>query len=742
MKQHTLTLEQLERRDLLTMAPCRAGLPIHDDGALVADIDRDGEVGFRDYLRLARSYRDGTDSAGDLNSDGRVDFSDFLTFVRVLHDAKKPRLVVLTDIGGEPDDQQSLVRLLTYANEFSIEALIAGAHLNSEPASSVELIHQTIDAYEAVHSNLRQHDPTYPTADRLRDVVVTGQERAGIFGFDLETAASDCLISIIDANDDRPVNIAIWGGAADLGQALYSVRQTRTPEEVEKFVSKIRVSWIEQDTGVPWIKSNFPGLQGVSHTASENGFLHSPFRGMYLGGDANLSSRAWVLQHVRTHWPYGQLYPEVAAGAEMKEGDTPTWFYFLPSGLSDPDEPSWGGWGGRFEGDGPLYSPAKDTVNGETSGRSTVSRWREDFQNDFAARMEWTTQSWAEANHAPNARINTSTKLTVESGQSVSVSAAGSTDPDGDGLKFEWFQYQEAGTLPYEVSLQGANGPNVSFAAPFVQTEQKIHLILRVKDSGSPPMVDYRRIVITVTPPSSAALAILPLGDSIVQPEHRTRDTSSQKASYRLPLQELLQRDGIAYDFVGSQNQYCGQAPTEFPARAFDPDHEGHWGWRTDEFLNGPDGEYCGGNAGSGSLASWVGSYDRPPDIALVQVGVNDIIAALSDGNHSGVNDLSPREVVEVGQNVQRIVDTLFATVPNPKLRVIVANLTPSSVADEEVQAVNNVIEHLFASSPRVEFVDMYAGFDTGLHTYDGLHPNEAGERLMAKRWYDAIFEG
>ena len=41
--------------------------------------------------------------------------------------AERPRLAVLTDIGGDPDDQQSLVRLLVYANELEIEALIASA---------------------------------------------------------------------------------------------------------------------------------------------------------------------------------------------------------------------------------------------------------------------------------------------------------------------------------------------------------------------------------------------------------------------------------------------------------------------------------------------------------------------------------------------------------------------------------------------------------------------------------------
>ena len=37
----------------------------------------------------------------------------------------KPRVIVISDIGNEPDDQMSFVRLLLYSNEFDIEAMIA-----------------------------------------------------------------------------------------------------------------------------------------------------------------------------------------------------------------------------------------------------------------------------------------------------------------------------------------------------------------------------------------------------------------------------------------------------------------------------------------------------------------------------------------------------------------------------------------------------------------------------------------
>jgi hypothetical protein len=39
--------------------------------------------------------------------------------------ALRPRVIVETDAGGDPDDEQSLVRFLLYANEFDVEGIIA-----------------------------------------------------------------------------------------------------------------------------------------------------------------------------------------------------------------------------------------------------------------------------------------------------------------------------------------------------------------------------------------------------------------------------------------------------------------------------------------------------------------------------------------------------------------------------------------------------------------------------------------
>ena len=59
-------------------------------------------------------------------------------------------------------------------------------------------------------------------------------------------------------------------------------------------------------------------------------------------------------------------------------------------------------------------------VNGDKPIRdfkATLWRWRDDFQNDFAARMDWTTKPFSEANHPPVPVLSHPDAFTVKSGQ-------------------------------------------------------------------------------------------------------------------------------------------------------------------------------------------------------------------------------------------------------------------------------------------------------------------------------------
>jgi len=438
----------------------------------------------------------------------------------------KPRLIVLTDIGGDPDDQQSMIRLMLYSNEFDIEGLIASASGTpgelGEAVVKPHLIEEIVGAYGKVRDNLLLHKPGYPAAEVLLSRIRSGNPQRGLkhIGSGNDTDASNWLISAVDRADSRPVNIAIWGGQTDLAQALWRVRQDRSKDDLASFVAKLRVYDIgDQDSIFAWIHENFPSLFYVLGQCQPGRDKRTAvFRGMYLGGDETLTSRAWIDEHVRReHGPLGALYPTRTWTAPnpngvLKEGDTPSWFYFLPIGPGDPDHPDYGGWGGRFyRKSGTLFRDAEDHIDGpaatswtwdkdtfERNARITVYRWRPDFQNDFQARMDWCIETPKQANHNPVAKVVGDLRRSVRPGEHVVLDASASVDPDGDKLSYEWFHYPEAGTFEGDLDLGNAGSARLSLTVPAVSHPCTAHIILTVRDNGTPPLCSYQRVILNL----------------------------------------------------------------------------------------------------------------------------------------------------------------------------------------------------------------------------------------------------
>ena len=156
-----------------------------------------------------------------------------------------------------------------------------------------------------------------------------------------------------------------------------------------------------------------------------------------------------------------------------KEGDSWSFVYLIPTGLSDPMHPTWGGWAGRYgpRADGPAdqkmgptgkqfyWANQKDTWNGTTNRDNTAMRWAEHLQNDFRARLKWcVTDQFDKANHEPVAHCGkdpTRRYFTERrrSGRSALLDAHGTSDPDGDKLTYRWFVYPEPGSYRGEVKI-------------------------------------------------------------------------------------------------------------------------------------------------------------------------------------------------------------------------------------------------------------------------------------------------
>ena len=442
---------------------------------------------------------------------------------------QKHRLLVLTDIGGDPDDQQSMVRLLLYANEVDLEGMVS---TSVKSQVNPDQIYERIEAYRKVRPNLVKHADGYPTAEFLRSLVKTGAQNRNMtsVGRGKSTEGSRHIISVVDRKDERPVWITVWGAPTDLAQALWDVSHSRGKAELDAFISRMRVYDIAgQDDCGGWICHNFPDifwLRSVDMFQAISVKKSRPFPPHVTGPNLETFTTEWVADNVRNHGPLGALYPE---RKHKYEGDTPAYLHVLPIGLNDPEKMTHGGWGGRFNlvrttnpptfnkrnteaekqyHDFEMHTGAKDawrykgnTYNSHYAG---LFRWREPFQNDFAARMDWSmADSYENVNHNPVAAFdnNTSRKyviLKAQAGDRVKLSAAGTSDPDGDEMSYRWFQYAEAGDKPYQgkITIENADRENAGFVMAKLGRNEEIHIILEVRDSGSPSLYGYRRVIV------------------------------------------------------------------------------------------------------------------------------------------------------------------------------------------------------------------------------------------------------
>ncbi|MEQ9302277.1 MAG: DUF1593 domain-containing protein [Marinoscillum sp.] len=451
--------------------------------------------------------------------------------------AETNRVIVLTDIEADPDDTQSLVRLLLYANEIEIKGIVATTSCWLQNEIHPESIKRVVQAYEQVQPNLLKHHKDFPQAETLYPLIKKGLPVYGMKGVGekKDSEGSDWIIKTLEASDDRPLWISIWGGANTLAQALFKIRETKTEAVAAEMIGKLRVYTIsDQDDSGIWIRNNFPDLFYIVSPGDDYGSATWTGINMQVDGiDNSTISNDWLSENIQQgHGPLGVVYPDVAWGME---GDTPAFLGLLPNGLNDSEHPEWGGWGGRYE----LYKPDFNEKNGSSvvepapetrpiwtnvadkyepyihneygrtaklsdgsfkSDKATLWRWRDDFQNDFAARMDWCTATYDEANHAPVVHLSHANQMTVKSGQWVSLEALKSYDPDGDSFSFLWFHYPEAGTYRDAINLGAENVHKVGFRAPEVTKTESIHMILKVTDRGIPPMTSYQRVVISVEP--------------------------------------------------------------------------------------------------------------------------------------------------------------------------------------------------------------------------------------------------
>ncbi len=409
----------------------------------------------------------------------------------------RPRIIATTD--GEIDDRCSMVRFLLYANEWDIEGIVISSskfHWDGHNWAGIHWIDRQIDLYAKVYDSLRQHSPGFPTPEELKKKVYVGNI-SNVGAMDKDTPGSNRIVEVLLDDKPGPVYLQAWGGTNTIARALWKIRHEH-PDQIER-VSRKAVIFIILDQDATYRKSiqpNWPKLQvlgsfrqfaAIAYNWSKK--IPQPERSYY--------ERPWMEANIlKGHGPLCSIY-EANNGAFRSEGDSPAFMHQIRVGLRSMEHPSYGGWGGRFKHEGPnpgAWRGAQDDGNID----KPIYRFSAAFQNDWAARADWCVKGPKQANHPPVAKLAGERDRTVTPGERVTLSAAGSSDPDGDKLYYKWWQYGDADTAEANVKIDDPTSQSgASFVAPN-EPGRTVHIILEVTDDGSPPLTRYQRVICTI----------------------------------------------------------------------------------------------------------------------------------------------------------------------------------------------------------------------------------------------------
>ena len=455
----------------------------------------------------------------------------------------KPRVIVTSD--GEIDDECSMVRFMLYTNQWDVEAIVTSSsqyHWQGHSWAGDDWIEPYLDAYAQVYPNLVKHDPAYPAPDFLRERTALGNVKAE--GEMEEVTEGSQLIAkvLLDSSDDRPIWLQAWGGMNTISRALKTIEEEH-PDRMEEVAKKLRFYFIwEQDSTYQsyirpnWGKYNIPTIVSDQFEAIAYRWKQIQPKEMQVYYDA-----PWMKENIlENHGPLCSLYEahkedsernnyQYYAGDFRSEGDSPAFLHTIVNGLRSMESPDWGGWGGRYvkvyentwldpvpvEGytypEGRWYTKNAWGRQGTREQKTSFThpeyreyfkpmwRWSDALQNDFASRADWCVESYENANHPPVVKLNHALDLEAKPGETLRLSAMGTSDPDGDELIYRWWQYKEADSYEGSIKIPNADKQKSSFIVPAdAKNGDTIHIVCEVSDKGSPQLTRYQRVILTI----------------------------------------------------------------------------------------------------------------------------------------------------------------------------------------------------------------------------------------------------
>lgn len=396
-----------------------------------------------------------------------------------------------------------------------------------------------VGAYEKVYPTLSTHADGFPTAGYLRSLIKVGNID---FEGEMEkvTEGSEFIKAKLLDNTAEPIYLQVWGGTNTIARALKSIEEQykNTPEwsKIYKKVCDKAIIYaiLDQDaTYKKYVAPNWPNLK-VFYNASQFWCFAYPWkRAVPPSQHYLLEGKFMGDQIINHHGPLLKMYFSYGDGQKqagddehthgdlskvktgqwgafgqydfISEGDSPSYLHLIDVGLGNIQHPEYGGWGGRLKQsvDNPnRWEDGKEVAdyNPFTQKMDLTypqTRWIEAIQMDFAARADWCIKPYEEANHAPKVTVKEGKSLKVKAGSKITLTAV-AADPDGNKVNFTFWQYVEAGTSPEKVTIT-QEGKKAYIQLPAgAKSGDTIHIIAEGKDDGSPALVRYQRVIVTI----------------------------------------------------------------------------------------------------------------------------------------------------------------------------------------------------------------------------------------------------
>lgn len=319
-------------------------------------------------------------------------------------------VIIDTDIGGDPDDIQSLFRAIHYSDIIKIQGIVATPNTDLDqhpwdtipPAILLDTWIKRIDVEQLRRNGYRE----LMTEEKLLNLIKLGAIQPGAPESQKSTEGSDWIIETARKySRDRPLWVLVWGSLTSTAQALY---------DAPDIADKIRIYVIgssntihdtaSRDFVFNFMQDDYPDLWWI-----ENGVLprgsRDTFRGVYQSGiqDGEWAFTRFTEFNIRNHGSdHNGLFKEKCGDVfplanypknSLKEGDSPSLLYLISpiiGAVGNVDDPTQESWGGQFmhydKNQYPNYYTDLDKSSEEC--QLTIGKWRVDFLTDWKKRWD------------------------------------------------------------------------------------------------------------------------------------------------------------------------------------------------------------------------------------------------------------------------------------------------------------------------------------------------------------------